>query len=182
MKEKTVDRETGEVTNVDKLDTLIRKGFRRLFFKTPYNHNTDEVAKQTATYNREDSKTQQNHADEADINVIMKRFGVTAVTNACRQMPPSFIDVPDNLDMQTAWDLVNNGIEAFEAQPAEIRAAFRNDPALYVAAVDHARKAGDRKTLEALGLALPEPPKPTEDPPKPTSTAAPPDPKGAKTT
>lgn len=179
---KTLNKETGEFVDNDKLDALIKKGFRKLFFKTPYNHNPNEVARQTATHNVDPTLTQQHHVDEADINTIMKRFGVTAVQHACRQIPPSFIDVPDNLDMQSAWKMVNDGIEAFEQQPAEIRAAFRNDPARYIGAVDQAIRTGDRKTLEALGLSEALPPKPPETTPDRKIPDAPPDPKGGKTT
>jgi len=169
---RTVDKETGEVIvteaiteEVAAVDHLMKRGFKQLF-KTPFNHNTEYDARQYASVNNEPSMTQKHQAEETDINVIMKKFGVTGVAPGAK-MPPSFLDVPADLDLQGALQMVAEGREAFESQPAEVRAYFRNDMARYSATVDDLRRRGDVKGLAALGL-VETPPEEPEKPPKAT--------------
>lgn len=162
------------------IDDQIRKGFRKLFWKTPFNHNTDVAAAQAATFNNLPSRTQRHQAADTDINVIMRKFGVTGVAPGAKY-PPSFQDIPEDMDMQKAIEIVRQGYEAFETQPANIRALYRNDMALYAAHVEHLRATGDTEALEGLGLlkktVLEPPPSATvqAEPPQPAKKPATPE-------
>lgn len=121
-------------------------------FKTPHNHNTDVAAMQSATFCRDKSRTQQNTREEADINAILKKFGVGNVAAHLAQMPPSFLDVPETMDMHTVLEIHRAADEAFMALPADTREKFGNDLARYVSYVDDRLKAKDLNSLAKLGL------------------------------
>lgn len=155
--------EDGEI--VDATDAAMRRGFE-ILFKTPFNHDTEAEARRTATGNFEETRTQQHAKDETDINIILKKFGVTH-ESARASMPPSFINVPDHLDMQTVLQIVDQAEDSFLALPAEVRARFDNDLARYVGFVDDRIRAGDTPTLREMGLVAPEAPtEPPKEPPQ----------------
>lgn len=73
------------------------------------------------------SLTVQSMAEDADLNVMMARFGVTG------KMPenpriPSYGDFSDIRDYRSALEAVTNASDAFMALPATLRAQFDNDP------------------------------------------------------
>lgn len=76
---------------------------------------------------KDPSLTQQQFADDADINVMMARFGVTG------QMPSSFT-LPTYGDFEVAGDfrsamaVVDDARRAFMTLPGDVRAKFGNDP------------------------------------------------------
>lgn len=115
----------------------------------------------------DESKTVQSSKDECDINVIVKRFGVTGVLNQSVRIP-TFADFDGVFDYQTAMNAVRSAAESFMALPAEIRFSFKNDPQEFVAF------CSDPDNLEQLrkwGLA----------PQKETSVEPPPSPAEAET-
>lgn len=132
-------------------------------WKTGYNCDNLEEANRSATWNTEPSLTQVHAAEETDINVIMRKFGVTG-TLPLAKVPPSFQDIQE-IDLQTAQNLINEAEDAFMELPADLRFKFNNDLARYVGYVDDRRAANDWKSLRDLGLDVPEPPPPPETPP-----------------
>lgn len=132
-------------------DEMLRSEYTP-FWKTPYNHDTTAEALRTATSDFEPTLAQQNTAEETDINSILRRFGINNVRAQLAAMPPSFIDVPENMDMATAIELVRQGEEAFMQLSADARAMFGNDLARYVAHVDDRLRAKDYEALDKLGL------------------------------
>lgn len=113
----------------------------------------------------DESRTVQSDAQDADINVIVARFGLTNMIpqNVRMPMEADFIDVTD---FHTAMQAMRAAQESFEAMPANVRERFGNDPAAFV---DFCLEEDDGKlvNLEAMrkmGLAvdkpapLPEPP------------------------
>lgn len=99
------------------------------FFRSPYNYDTaaasQEAAELVGDYGP--SLTVAEHAIDADINVIMKRFGVTG------KMPenvrlPQYGDFTQVGDYRSALEAVRSAQEAFMEIPADIRARFDNDP------------------------------------------------------
>lgn len=129
-------------------------------FTSLYTHN-DERSKLFATVNNEESMTQQDDAQDCDINVIMKRYGGTG------QLPvqvrePLYGDFTTASDYRTMLDTIRATEEAWGEIPAEVRDRFNNDPEKFMDFIN------DEKNLDEarkLGLALPEPPPPT--PPEP---------------
>lgn len=77
----------------------------------------------------DESLTQQHFKDDVDINVMVRRFGVTdgAIPPAVHD-PRYYGDFSDAVDFRTALDRTRQAVERFEALPAELRNRFNNDP------------------------------------------------------
>src|SRR6266850_197815 len=73
------------------------------------------------------SRTQQHFAEEADINTIVRRFGLTGElpVNVPMLLQGDFTNV---FDFRSAMDMVVSARESFMEQPADVRARFDNDP------------------------------------------------------
>lgn len=133
-------------------------------FKTPFNHNTQAESAKGGQVNREPTKTQQHQAEEADINTIVRRFGVTGQLPQV-PLPPSLEEFADIFDMQTALNVMAQAKASFMGLPADVRAAFNNDPAYFVSTVDTmltdddlARRDQNLTALRAMGLIVPKGP------------------------
>ena len=124
----------------------------KVFIRTPYNYDTDKASEETGLKCEDGSKTQQNQREEADINTIVKRFGLTG------QLPenvraPQYGDFTEVIDYHTALNAVRAAEESFMEMPAEIRSRFNNDPGAFV---DFCSNDKNRKEAEELGLVLPK--------------------------
>lgn len=88
---------------------------------------------------RDEGKTRQDQADEADINVIVKRFGLTGQLPVVRPKIPLEADFREagEFDLGAALRFVRDADKAFMAYPAEVRARFDNDPAQFIAFVEN---------------------------------------------
>lgn len=115
------------------------------------------------------SMTQQHHKEECDMNVIVKRFGLTGALPTNVRMPThgDFLDVPDYL---TAMNAIREADESFMMMPADVRARFQNDPHQFV---EFCSKEENRD--EAIRLGLVEKPKvqPSAEPASVPAPAAP---------
>lgn len=103
---------------------------KTLFLRTPYNYDMDSVSCETGLSCPEDSLTIQSAAEDADINTIVRRFGLTGELPGDIKMPQSgdFVGVGD---FQSAMNIVRLAQEEFLRVPAEIRARFSHDPQLF---------------------------------------------------
>lgn len=108
------------------------------------------------------SKTVQSQAEEADINVIVRRFGLTG------QMPeairiPTYGDFEGITDYHQALTAIARAQEPFRELTPELRARFNNDPGQFV---DFCLDPKNLPELRELGLAKPleEPVEPTKPP------------------
>ena len=104
----------------------------------------------------------QSAAYDADINTIMKRFGITGEAPApAHNRPGEFGDFSAALDFHTAMNRVTEAQQAFARLPAALRARFQNDPGQfldYVNNSDNIEEAVDlgilsRQALEAVKAA-----------------------------
>jgi len=118
------------------------------------NHRTGEV-----TY--PPSKTKQSFLAECDINRILKQFSVTGQINHvnARAALGAYVDLPDQIDFQTALNTVVEGERAFGSLPAKLRERFGNDPAEFLGFL-----ADENNRPEALKLGLINPPQPSPTP------------------
>lgn len=129
------------------------------------NYDQDQVSDDTgldtsvATDDPEELRgAQQQFKEEADINVLVRRFGLTG------QMPGNFAmpmagDFSEVGDFQSSMELLVRAQEEFMRIPAELRARFANDPQrLY----DFLGDAGNRDEAIKLGL-IPKPVERTRD-------------------
>lgn len=125
---------------------------RKVFLRSPYNYDADEASVQSGLVCEDESLTLQSQAIDADINVIVKRYGVTG------QLPqgwsiPTYQDFEGIFDYRTAMDAIRDAEHSFMSVPASIRARFDNDPQQFVA---FCSDSGNVEELRKMGLAVPE--------------------------
>lgn len=132
-----------------------------------YRHQYDDAADaieraNTDIYNEEESKTQQHHKDEVDLNVIVARYGITdgAIPPAATD-PRYFGDFSDAPTFREALDRTHTAKERFAMLPANIRERFNHSPLKlweFVSNPDNAEEAVRlgllKKTPEAAAPAV----------------------------
>lgn len=91
----------------------------------------EEVSEVTSIENDGESRVQQQFAKDADINEIVRRFGLTGELPPPRQAA-EYGDFRLVVDFQSAMEQLARSREAFFALPAEVREEFDYDPALFV--------------------------------------------------
>ena len=102
--------------------------FKQPFLPTPYNYDVDLASDDSALICEDPSLTQQHQKQDADINHIVARFGITGeLPFADRQ--PRYGDFTAVTDYHSAMNAVRSANEDFMSLPAELRARFHNDPA-----------------------------------------------------
>lgn len=117
------------------------------------------------------SLTQQQFAQDADLNVLAKRFGVKdgSVLPAAVVDPRYYGDVSEIPDLRTALDRVRDASDRFAALPAQLRARFHNRPDLlheFVSKPENAEEAVrlgllvKRQEASKPPAAVPPPPPP----------------------
>lgn len=122
------------------------------FLRAEGNYDVDAASEAAAVGEFEPTLTQQHEKDEADINEIVRRFGVTGELPYVTA-PPTFGDFTEAVDYHTAMNVIARANAAFAELPADVRYEFHNDPGLFVAFCE------DKKNLprlRELGLAIPE--------------------------
>lgn len=108
-----------------------------------------------------ESKAVQSEKENCDINVIVKRFGVTGVVPGSVR-PLSYENYEDVFDFQSAMNSIRSAEETFAALPADLRRRFANSPQLYLEFCSNAENIPE---MRRMGMALPEPePAPAPDP------------------
>nr|WAE43800.1 MAG: internal scaffolding protein [Microviridae sp.] len=122
------------------------------FFRSGHNYDRDSVSDETGLRCDDPSLTVQADLEPSDINVILKRFGITG------QLPsgvrvPQYGDFTGVFDFQSAVNVVALANEAFDSMPAEIRSRFSNDPAKFL---DFVHDEANRLEAEKLGIVMPK--------------------------
>lgn len=98
------------------------------------------------------SKTIQSGKDDADINIIIRRFGVTRVLPTGLN-PPSYGDYDTVMDFKSAMNAIRGAEETFMQLPSAVRKRFGNDPQEFL------RFAGNPENIDdmrKMGLAIPK--------------------------
>ncbi|WNK14192.1 MAG: internal scaffolding protein [Microvirus sp.] len=105
----------------------------------------------------EDVLTQQQFVEEADINTLVRRFGLDKQPMPTAPFDPShygdFSDVPD---LRTALDLVNDAKNRFMELPPKLRSRFHNSPAELWSFVQDEENADEAVRLGLLQRVQPE--------------------------
>lgn len=100
------------------------------------------------------SLVQQDFKDEADINVLVRRFtDVDLMPGARDKMQATYGDFTNIPDFFEANLIVSEANEAFMALPATIREDFDNDPGKFLA---WCSDPNNRDQMRELGLLLPK--------------------------
>lgn len=143
--------------------------FKPQLVRTFNNHDPADYSNLDTIQNFGPSMTQQSQAEEADINTIVKRFGLGGTVPLNPRLP-ILSDFDEIFDFKTAQDAVALANSRFMSMPANIRSEFQNDPQLFV---EYCSNPDNLPELRKLGLA-PEAPTPSPTPtPAPAPSPAP---------
>lgn len=99
------------------------------------------------------SRTIQSQKDEADINVIVRNFGVTGKLPSAVRIP-EYGDFDGISDYREAIEAIRLADEAFLAMPSELRLRLGNDPARFV---EWCADSSNLEEMRKLGLAVAAP-------------------------
>lgn len=119
------------------------------FLRTAYNYDRDLASRESGLFCHDLSLTQQHMADDADINEIVRRFGITG------QMPqgvrlPTYGDFVGVNDYRAALAAISEADDNFMQYPADLRARFDNDPFKFT---EFVLDPASKEELYTLGLA-----------------------------
>lgn len=131
--------------------------FQPPFVRSAHNYDMSSVSEETGLECRDPSLTVQSERDEADINVLVKRFGITGVMPQNVRVP-RYEDFEGVFDFQSAMNAARSAQESFNMMPADIRSRFGNDPQAFYEYCT-AQEDGKLKNLaemRKMGLAVPE--------------------------
>lgn len=131
-------------------------------FRAAFGYDEKRASQDVALSCQDESLTVQSDMEDADINTIVRRFGLTG------EMPgnvrlPSYEDYDQVFDFRTAQDALIDARDRFMALPAQVRARFSNDPQAFLEFVVDPANVDE---AVALGLAV----KKTDTPPEPPTT------------
>lgn len=134
--------------------------FKAPVFRAALSYDPDKASNDAALVCADPSLTVQASAEEADINTIVRRFGLTGEIPVSNRVPfPNDVSFDELLDYRTAWDRLIAAQRSFNSLPAQVRATFSHDP---MAFADYAADPSNIDQLRTWGLA---PPKAAEPPP-----------------
>lgn len=123
----------------------------KLILRAPGNYDPDSASKEAGLYCADPSRAIQSQAVDADINTIVKRFGLTGeLPNNLRA--PLDLDFVDVVDYRTALDQIREADRVFMRLPADVRARFDNDAASFV---DFCSDVGNADEMKKMGLKVP---------------------------
>lgn len=128
--------------------------------KYAYSYDSDAESLRTGLTCEDPSLTQQSMRDETDINVLVRRFGVTGSMPVPDRLP-TYADFDDVFDYQSAQNAIIAANQAFYALDADLRNRFANSPQKFLEFVTDPANADE---LVRLGLATR---KATDEPPPP---------------
>lgn len=120
-------------------------------FRSPFGYDTKAASDETAIGPGGDSLTVQSMSEDADLNVLMRRYGVTGKFPDNRRVP-QFGDFSGISDYQSALNAVLDAQEKFMEYPAELRARFSNSPQSFL---EFCENPNNLEEMRKLGLALP---------------------------
>lgn len=125
-------------------------------FRQPYAYDTDAASLESGLECRDESLAVQSEKDDADINVIMYRFGKTGQLPQTNKQPLDPDIFHEITDYQSALNAVNQAQEAFMLIPAEIREKFNNNPHEYLLYITDPDTPKEK--LKELGVLRPDHP------------------------
>jgi len=132
----------------------------KVFVRSPYNYDVAAASRESGLECLDESLAVQSEAEDADINTIVKRFGLTG------QLPenvrvPLASDFTEAMDFKSAMNAIRAAQESFAEMPAHVRERFQNDPEKFVlfCTAEEGGKLANLDEMRKLGLAVaaPEP-------------------------
>lgn len=134
----------------------------KVFLRTAYNYDMDEVSKETGLACLDPSMAQQQFLEESDINTIVDRFQLNGEMPAS-PIVPQYGDYTGVSDFQSAMNAVLDAQANFMQLPAKVRSRFDNDPQKFL---EFCADEANSDEARVLGLLKPKVDAPVE-PPKP---------------
>lgn len=122
----------------------------KVFVRNPYNYDRDKVSNETGLACEDASLTQQHQKDDADINTIVRRFGLTGELPSNLRLP----QYGDFIGIASYHDAMNKVLAAqaeFMKLPADLRAKFENSPEQFV---EFCSDPENKEELIKMGLAV----------------------------
>lgn len=125
--------------------------FDKAFVRTDGNYDAAAASDESGLKCEDVSRTRQSDAEAADINKIVRDFGVTG------QLPqgvrvPTYGDFDGVSDYREALEAIRSAEASFMAMPANVRDRFDNDPGAFVAFCSDPANLDE---MRKLGLAVP---------------------------
>lgn len=117
-----------------------------------YAYDTDQVSAETGLECLDPSLAQQHQAEDADINTIVRRFGLTGQLPQ-NVRPPMYGDFGDGMDYRSSLHAIMAARDSFMKMPAHVRQRFGHDPAEFV---DFCSNPENLDEMRKLGLAVPK--------------------------
>jgi hypothetical protein len=119
-----------------------------VFLRTEYNYNTNKASKESGIDTGTETKVKASFKEECDINVIVRRFGVTGqLPNNIRT--PTYGDFTNIPTFHEAMNACRGAEESFMKLRSDIRAKFGNDPGAFV---EYCSDPENREQLKKWGL------------------------------
>jgi phage internal scaffolding protein len=139
-----------------------------VFIRTQHNYDHNAASNESGLSCQEPTRAQQHHKEECDINVIVKRFGITGKM-PINQSEARYGDFTAAEDYHTALNRIIEAEDDFMALPAEIRSQFDNNPANLIGFLND---PSNKSAAEKLGLINPTSsyPEPVDTPTSVTET------------
>lgn len=94
----------------------------------------------------------QSDRDDADINVIIRRYNATGIAPRPGSVP-YFADVVDGFDLHVAMQVTREAQESFDLLPSDVRSRFSNNPNFLA---EFLGNPDNRYEAAKLGLLRPE--------------------------
>jgi len=101
------------------------------------------------SFDPESDRTQQDFADECDINSIMARYQKTGVLDFTSRFEPQYGDATGH-DFQAAMDTVVKANEMFANLPSNIRDRFLNSPSHFLDFINDENNAAEAAKMGLL--------------------------------
>ena len=141
-----------------------------LVWRHQYDKKRDEEegARAATSFEGQESLTQQQFTKDADVNEIVRRFGLDETAVPPEVFDPRYYGDTTGLpDLRTILEIDRDAEAKFLALPAKLRERFQNNPAKF-----HAWVSDPENLEESCRLGLlkkPPAPEPTPTPPAPSS-------------
>lgn len=132
----------------------------KINFRAGFNYDLDAAVGVDAVDCSDDpGVTIQSQREEADINTIVKRFGITGTLPQNVRAPILDDFRGGDFDFMAAQNAVLEAQRSFMKMPAEVRSRFNNDPGLFVEFCSDEKNLPD---LIKMGLVVDKTPKPAD--------------------
>lgn len=120
----------------------------QIILRSAFSYDHDAVSMANGLSCPESTLTQQNTAEQTDINYIVAQFTRTGILPQAKQLP-TYGDFTGVSDYRQALDLIRESDNMFQNLPSEARKHFNNSPADFL---DYMLNEPQQALIDKLGL------------------------------